>query len=116
MTELERIGSLEHEIGRWKKRCADQQKQIDELREIADSVESLREIMDAILVQITLEHGEQVKSTDAFDGVEGYCLRYAMPNVEETLRKYMIGCTVADHGEVTVNVARRPEEDADGEE
>lgn len=119
MTEMEKIrkerDTLEYELGRWKKRCEDRDKQIEELMQYAKAIRSVNMVMDATLIQITLEHSEA-----DFDEAEEFRFRYKMPEVHELVESYALAVEKTEDGDLVLHVTPRegePEEDdEDGEE
>lgn len=102
---------LSHELGRWKKRCEDLQKRIDELNtalsEHDAAVQSISAAMDATLMQVAMHYGKG--STEA----EVAAICYRMPNVAELMTKYKLSCNLDDNGMMHVAVLRKNDGEAE---
>ncbi|MFR1826694.1 MAG: hypothetical protein ACLTKB_09120 [Lawsonibacter sp.] len=90
---VDRIRELEHELGRYQKKVADQAKEAVRLRgeldrAYAGGVEAQR-AMDAILIQTAVAYGQTVKDEETGEEL-GWRLRLPVPNVEEIHARYEI--------------------------
>lgn len=92
MKNVEKIKALEHELGRYRKKVADQAKELSSVRaELEDARAGSLEIqtvVDAVLTAITLEHGTSAADPDAPDNALGWRLEVPMFSVPEMRRKY----------------------------
>lgn len=93
---LENLMHAEHELGRWKKRCADLDKQVDMLldqqKDAKTLIETIQQIFDATLIQITLQEGG---------------IAYPMPNVREVLGAYALHASADDNGIMTLRAEQK---------
>lgn len=93
---LEKLMHAEHELGRWKKRCADLDKQVDLLldqqKDAKTLIETIRQIFDATLIQIARQEGG---------------IAYQMPNVREVLAAYRLHASADDNGVMTLRVEEK---------
>lgn len=102
---LENLMHAEHELGRWKKRCADLDKKVDLLldqqKDAKTLIETIQQIFDATLIQITLQEGG---------------IAYQMPNVREVLAAYRLHASADDNGIMTLRAEPTTGTEADHEE
>lgn len=95
-----------HELGRWKKKVADQQKQIDALKaEVEASFCGMRElsaVTDSVLISLALRYGEARQ-----DG--GSYLSIPLVSVRQNLRDYAVSADISsDNAHYDIAVRRRP--------
>lgn len=104
---------LEKELGRYRKKVADQEKVIKGLEERAENaVEANREIhkaVDAILARLAVKYGERVKDEETGE-VIGFRVSVPAFSVDETLGQYEVRTRKDETaGEYTVGVMERRE-------
>lgn len=100
---LENLMHAEHELGRWKKRCADLDKKADLLlgqqKDAKTLIENIQKIFDATLIQIARQEGG---------------ISYPIPNVHEVIEHYVLYARADDNGIMTLRAEPRKEaEDAE---
>lgn len=88
-----KIKDLEKELGRYRKKVEDQQKEIDGLKKRQfDDLEGNKQInqaIDAILAQIALKYGELAMDEETGEEL-GWRLSIPLFSVSETLERYEI--------------------------
>lgn len=93
MRNVDKIKGLEKELGRYRKKIVDQQKEIDRLMEGIALAESgsmeTNMLVDAIMAQTALKYGEPVEDEDTGERI-GYRVTLPMFSVSETLKKYEV--------------------------
>lgn len=102
---IDKIKELEYELGRWRKKAAEQQEQIKQLKsETEDAWDALRDInyaADSVLCNVALKFGEQE------DG--GYKISIPMPSVSDIMREYEVSTGRDKEGEsYVVFVKKKP--------
>ena len=102
---IDKIKELEYELGRWRKKAAEQQEQIKQLKsETEDAWDALRDInyaADSVLCNVALKFGEQE------DG--GYKISIPMPSVSDIMREYDVSTGRDKEGEsYVVFVKKKP--------
>lgn len=87
----DKIKQLEHELGRYEKRCGDLMKANAKLRDDMKGLNQLRAVFDAWVIQIALAYGETVKDPDTGkDILRMKALPTEMPRVKNLLARYEI--------------------------
>lgn len=90
---VDKIKDLEKELGRYRKKVADQKKEIDALRkQLVVAIEGSSETnkaVDAILIIVALKYGDPIEDDDTGEEI-GFRLSLPMFSVSETLEKYEI--------------------------
>ena len=87
----DKIKQLEHELGRYEKRCGDLMKANAKLREDMKGLNQLRAVFDAWVIQIALAYGETVKDPDTGKEIlRMKALPTEMPRVKELLTRYEV--------------------------
>ena len=104
---IDKIKELEYELGRWRKKAAEQQEQIRQLKsEAEDAWDALMDInhaADSVLCNVALKFGEQA------DG--GYKNSIPMPSVSDIMRDYEVSTgRDKEHGLYVVFVKQKPKE------
>lgn len=93
MRNVDKIKGLEKEMGRYRKKVEDQQKEIFGLRkQLVVTIEGYSEAnkaVDAILAQAALKYGERARDEDTSEEL-GWRLKIPMFSVSETLEKYEV--------------------------
>ena len=108
---VDRIRELEHELGRYQKKVADQAKEAVRLRgelgqAYAGGVEAQR-AMDAVLIQTAVAYGQPVNDEETGEKL-GWRLWLPSPNVEEIHARYEIHARRAEaEGAYIIGVAPR---------
>lgn len=113
MRNADRIKELEKELGRYRKKVADQEKSIRKLAEreenaVKASIEAHMAV-DAILARLAVKYGEPVKDEETGE-VIGFRVSVPVFSVDDTLRQYEVRTRRdAAAGEYTVGVMERKE-------
>lgn len=107
---VDKIKRLEHELGRYRKKVADQAKETEKLRRKAADADAgsaqLQAMVDAVLTAVALEYGLHV--TDEASGEElGWRLSLPLVDVAELRRRYEIHARKNGSGGVTIGVMER---------
>ena len=93
MRNIDRVKTMEKELGRYRKKVADQSKEIQGLRkELEEMIAGNREtqmLVNALLGQLALRYGEAVQDPDSGETI-GTRLRLSMFDVKETLDRYEV--------------------------
>lgn len=93
MRNVDKIKNLEKELGRYRKKVADQQKEIFGLRkQLVVTIEGSSEAnkaVDAILAQAALKYGEKARDEETGEEL-GWRLSIPMFSVAETLEQYEV--------------------------
>lgn len=93
MRNIDRIKELEKELGRYRKKVADQQKRIDTLSNrlirAMNGAEETGRAVDAILAQAALKYGERARDEDTGKAL-GWRLSLPLFSVAETLKRYEV--------------------------
>lgn len=118
MRNIDKIKELNYELGRWQKKAADQQKDINKLRsELEQAEKGMLEInraLDSIMAEATLKFGAEV-------GVGAWEMVLPLVSVLRNTRDYAVSASVGnDNDSYIVRVERRKpeggeESDADGD-
>jgi len=114
MRNIDKIKSLEHELGRYRKKVADQQKENDRLRAELDTAmqgtKELNVVVDSLMAEITVAHGE-VKEEGVWE------LVIPLVSILRNTRDYHVMARVSeDNDSYTVRVIRREAEETEGED
>lgn len=93
MRNVDKIKGLEKELGRYRKKVADQQKENDALKKrmiqaMEGSAETNRAV-DAILAQVALKYGEKARDEETGDEL-GWRLSLPMFSVDEMMAQYEV--------------------------
>ena len=110
MRNIDKIRSLEAELGKYKKKVSDQQKLVSklsgEVEQSRSALEEIQSLTDAILSNAAIACGEPVEE----DGKTiGYRLTIPAFSVQETLEKYKIGARKDESGAYTLGVMEKKE-------
>ena len=93
MRNVDKIKQLQHELGRYEKKVADQAKEIARLqekdRDAGAGLTGLSRSMDATLACVALKYGEVVKDEETSE-VLGYRLELGKFDIEQTLAQYTV--------------------------
>lgn len=93
MRNIDRIKDLEKELGRYRKKVADQQKEIDGLREqVVTAHAGLAQLsmgMDAFQAQTALKYGTMAIDEDTGEEL-GWNMLLPLYSMEETVEKYEV--------------------------
>lgn len=104
----DKIKQLEHELGRYEKRCGDLMKANAKLREDMKGLNQLRAVFDAWVIQIALAYGETAKDPDTGEDIPRMkALHLEMPKVNPTLRNYEIHQRVDEKNMMHIAVGLR---------
>ena len=110
MRNVDKIKQLEHEIGRYRKKVADDAKEKRELKEQLDAFQrgsnQVHKLVDALLVCMAQTYG--VKVTDDETGEElGWRLELAQKPDTQLLQRYEVRTRASENGGYTVGVLPR---------
>lgn len=112
---IDKIKRLERELGRWRKKAADQGRELAQQRETAQraegAVEELGRVLDGILTVLALDRGERALDPDTGEAL-GWRLTVP-PVVLEDLARYEVHVRRTDEGGYLVGVLEREEGGAD---
>lgn len=93
MRNVDKIKGLEKELGRYRKKVEDQQKEIDALRKNLGAAMNgnaeINKAVDAILAIVALKYGNPIEDDDTGEEL-GWRLSLPLFSVAETLEKYEI--------------------------
>lgn len=93
MRNIDRIKDLEKELGRYRKKVADQQKEIFGLRkQLVAAIEGSSEAhkaVDAILAQAALKYGERARDEETGEEL-GWRLEIPVFSVSDTIDRYEV--------------------------
>lgn len=93
MRNIDKIKDLEKELGRYRKKVDDQQKEIDALREQVKTAHvglaQLSMDMDAFQAQTALKDGTRAKDEDTGEDI-GWNMALPLYSVGETVKKYEV--------------------------
>lgn len=93
MRNVDKIKNLEKELGRYRKKVADQQKEIFGLRkQLVVTIEGSSEAnkaVDAILARVALKYGEKARDEETGEEL-GWRLSIPLFSVSETLEQYEV--------------------------
>lgn len=111
MRNADKIKALEKELGRYRKKVADQSREIKELeRRHENAVEANMEMhkaVDAILARLAVKYGRKVKDEETGE-VIGFRVTVPVFSVDDTLRQYEVRTRKnAAAGKYTVGVMER---------
>lgn len=99
MRNLEKIKELEHEIGRYQKKVADQAKEIDKLKEAqkrdAAGFIELNRMVDSIMAEVAISKGAQV-------GEDAWELVIPLVSVRRNTRDYEVHSKAGDDNDTYV--------------
>lgn len=113
---VDKIKRLEHELGRYRKKVADQAKETEKLRrKVADAdagSAQLQAMVDAVLTAVALEYGLHVTDEEASGEELGWRLSLPLVDVAELRRRYEIHARKNGSGGVTIGVMEREAEGA----
>lgn len=91
---VDKIKRLEHELGRYRKKVADQGKELNHLRKMLGQAHhgnrETQALVDALLTAITLEHGEVAHDPDEPEKELGWRLSLHRFNFAEMRAKYEV--------------------------
>lgn len=108
---VDKIKRLEHELGRYRKKVADQAKETKKLRQkVADAdvgSAQLQAMVDAVLTAVALEYGLHVTDEEASGEELGWRLSLPLVDVAELRRRYEIHARKNASGGVTIGVMER---------
>lgn len=108
MTNAQKIKELEKELGRYRKRAADDGATIKRLRTQLKGAEELGRAVDAVLAVAAVRFGEQI--TDEDGGVLGCRLELPPVKVDEVLHCWEVRARKDESGALIVGVAKRDAE------
>lgn len=108
---VDKIKRLEHELGRYRKKVADQARETEKLRQkMADAdagSAQLSAMVDAVLTAVALEYGLHVTDEEASGEELGWRLSLPLVDVAELRRRYEIHARKNASGGVTIGVMER---------
>ena len=111
---VDKIKRLEHELGRYRKKVADQARETEKLRQkVADAdagSAQLSAMVDAVLTAVALEYGLHVTDEEASGKELGWRLSLPLVDVAELRRRYEIHARKNAAGGVTIGVMEREAE------
>lgn len=112
---VDKIKRLKHELGRWQKKVADQDKalrlQHRELMEARAGNQEVQGLIDGLLTAVVLRCGERAKDPDTGEEI-GYNLELPVFSVEEMRAKYEIHARAnKEAGTYVLGVLERVTED-----
>lgn len=111
---VDKIKRLEHELGRYRKKVADQARETEKLRQkVADAdagSAQLSAMVDAVLTAVALEYGLHVTDEEASGKELGWRLSLPLVDVAELRRRYEIHARKNGSGGVTIGVMEREAE------
>jgi len=102
----DKIRRLEHELGRYRKKVADQKKEIEKLERLAEGANELMAAKTACDAILTICCGEAIEG--------GYRVVTPAVNVEEMNKTWRVQTRVLHSGEWETTVTRRKETTDDG--
>jgi len=116
MRNVDKIKNLEYELGRYRKKVADQETEIkalkDDLATADKGMDELRQAMDAILAQVGVAAGKEIKDEESGE-LLGWRITIPQVPVSATLEKYEVRATLDRRAkEYTIGVLLREEPDA----
>lgn len=116
---VEKIKRLEHELGRYRKKVADDEKEIGRLRGLLAQADrgnrDTQAMVDAILTAVTLKCGEDARDPDDESKVLGKRLTLPHFNFLEMRSRYEVHARKdAEANEYIIGVAERQEAQGDG--
>lgn len=97
----DKIKRLEHELGRYQKKVADQKKELLKNERLVAGVNELMAAKNACDAMLAICYGEEIEG--------GYRTVIPAVNVEETNEKWNVKTQVLDSGEWETRVTRREE-------
>ncbi len=103
----DKIKRLEHELGRYQKKVADQKKEISKLECLAGGMNEFMAAKNACDAMLAICYGEEIEG--------GYRLSTPAVNVEEMNDKWCVQTSVLESGEWETRVTRREEKTDGGE-
>lgn len=104
----DKVKKLEHELGRYEKRCGDLMKLNAQLREDMKGLNQLRMAFDAWIIQIALAYGEAGKDPDTGEDIPRMkVLHLERPKVNPLLGKYEIHQRVDEKNVMHIAVGLR---------
>ena len=108
---VDKIKRLEHELGRWQKKVADQARETEKLRrQVADAEAGsaqIQSMVDAILTAVALQYGVHVTEDEEPGKELGWRLSLPLVDVAELRRRSEIHARKNGSGGVTVGVMER---------
>lgn len=100
MRNVDKIKGLEKELGRYRKKVDDQQKEIDALREQVKTARvglaQLSMGMDAFQAQTALKYGTRAIDKDTGEEI-GWNMSLPLYSMEETVEKYKVSTWRKEH-------------------
>ncbi len=110
---VDKIRRLEYELGRWRKKVADQAGENERLRaDLEDArVGAVQHhaMVDAVLTAVALAYGERAMDPDAPETALGWRLYTPLVDVAELRRRYEVHAEKNGRGGVTIGVMEREE-------
>ena len=110
MKNVDKIKSLEHEIGRYQKKVADQQSEIDrltkELQTADDGAKQVNQLVDAVLAACAVQYGQEIVDDMEESSTYGQKIGWNILLDVSDLDKYEVK-TIRKDGKYSVGVIER---------